>query len=156
MIESARPDLPARRRAFVFRTSVEMTGSHSCLLSSEERIPLDVSSPPEFNGEEAVWTPEHMFIGSVEACLYLTFMHDAKKRQLKVVTFESNADGTVEFLDGSYRITRIVLRPSITVASSVEKDVVIDLLHEAEKKCLISNSITAIIEVNPTVVLEDI
>jgi organic hydroperoxide reductase OsmC/OhrA len=154
MAETARQNIPLRRQSFVFKTDIEMTGSRSCLLSSEERVPLDISSPPEFKGDIGVWTPEHMFIGAVEACLFLTFMYDAKKRRINVVSFESNADGTVEFLDGSYRISHIILRPSITVTSSAERDVVVNILHEAEKRCLISNSISAVVEVNPTIHLE--
>jgi organic hydroperoxide reductase OsmC/OhrA len=154
MAETVKQEVSLGRKTFVFGTTVEMTGAHSCLLSSEERVPLDISSPPEFNGEVAVWTPEHMFVGAVEACVFLTFMHFLKRRNVRITSFESTAECKVEYLDGSYRITHIMVRPSIIASPPVQREDLVNLLHEAEKKCLVSNSISAIVEVNPTIVIE--
>jgi organic hydroperoxide reductase OsmC/OhrA len=60
----------------------------------------------------------------------------------------------LEFIDGDFRFTRIVIFPTITVGSSVAETDVHLLLREAEKHCLVANSIASIVEVNPTIIVQ--
>ena len=50
------------------------------------------------------------------------------------------------------RITRIVLRPRVTVAAGADLAVVERMLHEAHEQCYIANSLTTDVVVEPTVV----
>ena len=55
---------------------------------------------------------------------------------------------------GDYRFTRIVIFPTIAVAGSVAETEVHDILREAEKHCLVANSIASIVEVSPTIMVQ--
>ena len=49
---------------------------------------IDVATPPEFpKGIPGVWTPEHLFVDSVNACLMSTFLAitDNSKLELSVL-----------------------------------------------------------------------
>ena len=65
---------------------VDLTGGPSgCGLTSTVNVPaLCVAHPLEFDGPGDRWTPEHLLLASVEACLLLTFQARAKHANLPV------------------------------------------------------------------------
>jgi organic hydroperoxide reductase OsmC/OhrA len=144
-----------RHKAFDFRTSLRKIARRSGDLISAGRTSLRISSPPEFRGEEGTWTPEHMLIGAVEGCLMVTFLSLAEHKNIHILAYESMANGRLEFMDGGYRFTRIVISPLVVAQHPAEEAQVLSALRDAEKRCLVSNSITAVVEVNPVVKIED-
>lgn len=143
-----------RPRPFTFKTSMTLTDSRSGILTSEGKAPIRVSYPVEFKGEPGHWSPEEMFVASVEACQMSTFLLFASRKGLDVLAYKSHSNGVLEFVDGDYRFTRIVIFPTITVGKSAAADDVHLLLREAEKHCLVANSIASIVEVNPTIIVQ--
>jgi organic hydroperoxide reductase OsmC/OhrA len=113
-----------------------------------------MSSPPEFKGERNVWTPEEMFVGSLEMCHMTTFLAFAERRNLSIISYRSHANGVLEYVEGDYRFTRIVIFPTIAVASSAAETVVHEILREAEKHSLAANSIASVVEVSPTIIVQ--
>jgi organic hydroperoxide reductase OsmC/OhrA len=144
----------ARHKTFTFKTGVSWIEAKAGMLSSDGKPTLRVASPPEFKGEGGVWTPEELFVASVETCHMATFMTFAGKRELPVLSYKSHANGVLEFVDGDYRFTRIVIFPTIVVANPAVEAEVASLLREAERHCLVANSIASIVEVNPTIMVQ--
>jgi len=144
----------SKYRVFTYRTSTSWTEGKSGTLSSEGKPPLSVTSPPEFRGEPGMWTPEDMFVGTVEVCHMATFLAFAARKQIPIISYRSHANGVLEFVDGDYRFTRIVIFPTIVVASSISETDVHATLREAQRHCLVTNSIASIVEVNPTLIME--
>src|SRR5215510_930749 len=105
-----------RHRSFTYRSNLSWTGQRSGLLTSDEKEILSISSPPEFHGSPGLWTPEDLFVASVEACTMLTFEAIAQQKTLSIVSYESTAEGVLEFVDGDYKFTRIIVRPVIQVS----------------------------------------
>jgi organic hydroperoxide reductase OsmC/OhrA len=141
-----------RLKSFTFRTAAAWTEARSGILTSDGKPPIRVSSPPEFKGEPGLWTPEEMFVSSVEACHMATFLSFAAKSRLQVLAYKSHSNGVLEFVDGDYRFTRVVIFPTIAVARGAVEAEVLSLLREAQKHCLVANSIDSIVEVNPTII----
>ena len=83
-----------------------------------------------------------------------TFIAFAAKRDLPIVSYQSHANGVLELVDGDYRFTRIVIFPRIVVSSSSAEEDVQATLQDAEKHCLVTNSIASIVEVNPTIIVQ--
>jgi organic hydroperoxide reductase OsmC/OhrA len=50
---------------YYYTTEVEWTGERHGDLSAPVLPKLKVDAPPEFKGHEGVWTPEHLFVASV-------------------------------------------------------------------------------------------
>jgi organic hydroperoxide reductase OsmC/OhrA len=145
------PEARTRHKSFFYRTSLGWTGRRTGALSCEGKPGLVVSSPPEFKGEPGIWTPEDLFVAAVEVCHMSTFLSFAQRKGVTIVSYRSNAQGTLEFIDGDYRFTRIVITPAIIVGEGVAPADVHMLLRDAHKHCLVSNSVNAVVEVNPTI-----
>lgn len=142
-----------KHKSFSYSTALAWTGGRIGILSSESKPLIQVSSPPEFKGQAGNWTPEDLFVGTVEMCQMLTFLALAQKQHLPLVSYKSTAQGALEFVDGTYRFTHIVITPSVVVEAPATEIETQALLREAHKRCLIANSIRASIEINASVIL---
>lgn len=138
-----------KRKTFTYQTSIEWLGEKAGNLSSENKDTFRVASPPEFKGESGVWTPEDLFVAAIDSCVLMTFSTFAKHRKLMVQSYTSNAEGFLEFVDGGYRFTRVVLRPQVVLQREEDRELAETVLRDAHQKCLISNSISATVIVEP-------
>ena len=144
-----------RHRSFSYTTSLSWVEGRIGTLASDGKPPLQISSPVEFKGNAGYWTPEDAFVGSVEMCQMLTFIGIAQKQGVSFVSYASSAKGTLEFIDGQYRFTRIVITPTIVIERVEDEGTVLAVIRDAHKRCLIANSITAVVEVNPTIIIQE-
>ncbi|WP_375579991.1 OsmC family protein [Marivirga tractuosa] len=105
---------------------------------------VTVATPPEFpKGVEGIWSPEHLFTGAVLSCFMTTFLAMAEYSNLEFSKFDCKAEGVLEKVDGKFKMSEIILRPSIDLNDESKKDRAIRLMEKAEAACLISNSITS-------------
>jgi organic hydroperoxide reductase OsmC/OhrA len=118
-------------------------------MSSLGKPEFEVGSPPEFRGEPGVWTPEDLYVGALNACLMLTFLAFADRKDLGLVTYETSAEGLLEHVEGRYRITEVTVRPSVVVKSEVDLKAAQEIMGQLEENCFISNSISASVRIEP-------
>jgi organic hydroperoxide reductase OsmC/OhrA len=143
---------PARKfKTFTYHTSLEWKQDRQGSLSSDIKPMLDVSSPPEFKGIPGLWTPEDLFVASAEICTMSTFLSFGGRRNIPLVSYKSSAEGFLEHVDGKYRFTRIIVTPHIVVKSEWTREQVEAVVHDAHEHCLIANSMTAAVEIAPTI-----
>ena len=112
---------------------------------------LVVSSPPEFKGEAGIWTPEDLFVGSLNACILMTFVAFAAQKGLDFASYECRAEGKLEFVEGKYRFTEIKLYPQVVVKSPADVERANNLLETAHANCFISNSISSAVTLSPEI-----
>ncbi|MBI1941606.1 MAG: OsmC family protein [Acidobacteria bacterium] len=136
-------------QVFRFESEVRWKSGRRGVVCSSGKPEIEVSSPPEFKGETGIWTPEDMFVASVNVCTLMTFAAFAQNKGLDVAAYESDAEGVLEFHEGNYRFTEILLHPHIMVKSQDDVATARELIESAHKKCLITNSITAQVKVFP-------
>ena len=147
MAETTMPRV--HHKTFAYQTSLEWIGARAGVAASPDKVPVRVSAPPEFKGEAGVWTPEDLFLAAAETCLMTTFLALTGRAAIRVSSYTSQADGTLEFIDGGYRMTRIVLRPVIAVADADEIPRAQEALARAHETCIISNSMRTDVAVEP-------
>jgi organic hydroperoxide reductase OsmC/OhrA len=140
-----------KHKTFSYHTKLAWLENKSGTLSAEGKPSFRVASPPEFKGEAGVWTPEDMFVASVDICTMTTFMAFAQHLQLPIVSYESSAEGTLEFIDGGYRFTKVVLKPKIIVRTEEAVDQTLHTLDNAHESCLIARSIHAEVMIEPVI-----
>lgn len=106
--------------------------------------PVEVATPPQFpGGIDGVWSPEHLFVASAEACIMTTFLAIAANSKVEFDGYASEAVGTLETVDGVMQITSIVVRVTITISDESKVDRVTRILEKSKEHCLISHSMKA-------------
>jgi peroxiredoxin-like protein len=138
---------------YLYETKVEWTDERRGELKSPGLQPLQVASPPEFQGHKGMWTPEHYFVASVNSCFMTTFLAIAQMSKLEVVSFSSKAIGTLNRVEGAgYQMTEIVIMPRLVVRYGKDLERARRILEKAEKNCLISNSIKSTVRLEPDLI----
>lgn len=138
-----------------YNVSVKWDSGRKGILTSPELISnVEVVTPPQFpKGIEGLWSPEHLFVAAVNSCLMTTFLSIAENSKLEYVSFESNAKGKLEMVEGKYMMSEVILEPIITLSDALQKEKAERVLQKSEANCLISNSIKSKIVFNPTVLV---
>lgn len=135
-----------------YKTEIEWTGERHGELRAPALPTLDVDAPPEFRGHEGVWTPEHLFVASVNSCFMTTFLAIAENSKLELLKFHSDAEGTLEKVEGQgLMITHVTLRPRLVVKHCRDTERALRIFEKAEKHCLIANSIRTETRLEPQV-----
>jgi organic hydroperoxide reductase OsmC/OhrA len=113
---------------------------------------IEVATPPDFpKGMAGIWSPEHLFVASVNACLMATFLAIADNSKIEFISFQSDAIGKVEKIDGKYSVTEIVIEPKLVIPSTGNEEKVRRIFEMSEKACAISNSIKSKISLLPVI-----
>ena len=137
---------------YLYKTEVEWTGDRHGELRAPALPNLNVDAPPEFKGHEGVWTPEHLFVASVNSCFMTTFLAIAENSKLEFSKFKAQAEGTLENVEGQgLMITHVILRPKLIIKHSRDAERALRIFQKAEKHCLISNSIRSEMKLEPQV-----
>lgn len=139
---------------FYYKTNVTWKFKRIGELSEGEMTPITVATPPEFpGGVPNTWSPEHLFVASVNVCLMTTFLAIAENSKLEFIEYSSDATGKLEKVDGKFMISEIILSPTITVKYEKDVERAQRIIEKAEFHCLISNSIKSNIVLNPIVII---
>ncbi len=141
------PATTPRSKTFRFSTGLEWLSGRAARLRGDGKPEFRVAPPPEFRGEAHVWSPEHLFIASVDTCLLLTFSGLAENQGLQISSYCSEAEGTLEWVEESFQFTSLVLRPTITVRDETDVAIAHELLDRAHATCLVANSLRTAVTV---------
>lgn len=138
-------------KTFTYQTRLSRVAARACMLTSEGKQEFRVASPPEFKGEEGVWSPEDLLVAAVNVCVFTTFAAIAEKRRLPIESYKSKAEGFLEHEEDGYQFTRVIVRPEIVVKSPEYIAETEEIIENSHKKCLISNSIKGKTIVEPII-----
>jgi peroxiredoxin-like protein len=139
-------------KVFYYETEVEWTKEKAGQIKGPTLATVTVGAPPEFKGREGQWTPEHLFVASINTCFMLTFLAVAENSKLPLVSFTSTAKGKLEKVAGSgYQITEIVVKPRIVIASFEDLGRMPRVLEKAKENCFISKSIKSTVRLEPQI-----
>jgi organic hydroperoxide reductase OsmC/OhrA len=136
-------------KTFHYQTELKWVGHRAGMIGSYGKPEFRVASPPEFQGEAGVWTPEDLFVASVEACTMTTFIAFAERKKLPIVSYASYAEGVLENIRGNYQFTKIILKPTIVIAKDEDRESAETTLHQAHSACFIANSVLSEVFLEP-------
>jgi organic hydroperoxide reductase OsmC/OhrA len=113
--------------------------------------PLALSADPAFGGDPARLNPEQLLVLAASSCQMLSFLAVAARARIDVVRYEDDAEGEMPDRERPMRITRITLRPTITIGGEAPDDERLRQLAEtAHRHCFVANSLSSEIRVEPT------
>ena len=137
-----------------YKTSVKWDGGRIGTLSSETLDSFKVATPPEFpKGVPNTWSPEHLYVASLNTCLMTTFLAIAENSKLDFISFSCESKGKLEKVDGRFMISEVELMPEIKVKNERDKERAGRIIVKAEEHCLISNSVKTKIVLSPNIII---
>ena len=128
-------------KPYTYQTSLSWGGQRKGTTGSVGKPDIAVACPPEFGGHVGMWSPEELFVASVELCVMTTFLFLLKKRGLVITSYESSARGTAQMNSGVFEFTDILVKPAVTIPDGSQTGEIEGLFGETLELCLISNSI---------------
>jgi peroxiredoxin-like protein len=117
-------------------------GRKGIMESPELPTKIEVATPPEFEkGIPGIWSPEHLFTASVLSCFMTTFLAIAEYSKLEYESFDCDAEGILDKVDGKFLMTEVNLTAKVKINDISKKDKAERVLQKSEAACLITNSI---------------
>jgi organic hydroperoxide reductase OsmC/OhrA len=110
-------------------------------IHAADRPAIDVATPPEFGGPSGVWSPEQLFVASVDSCLMSTFLFFAEKSAISVRSYDSKAVGRMDKTPDGLRFTAIDINITVGVGAESDLEKATRLQSKLEKYCPISTSL---------------
>jgi organic hydroperoxide reductase OsmC/OhrA len=120
-------------------------------LSADKKDIIDIATPVDFGGPSGFWSPEDLFVASVNSCIMTTFLYFIEKRKIKLLEYESQAEGFIEKKDSKLTFSEIIIKSVISVAKD-DFQKVKKIAELAKKHCLVSNSINCPVKFIPKIV----
>lgn len=141
--------MKAKPKPWQYTNSISWKGEKKGLIAARDRPPVEVATPVDFGGHEGIWTPEGLFVAAVNSCIMTTFLYYCAKSDFKLVGYQSTAEGIVELTAEGLAFTRVMVRPWIVVASESAREQAQHAIGRAQERCLISNSVSSEIIIEP-------
>lgn len=148
-------------RVHRYATEVEWSGSTAVGYDAYDRVhrarvvpvetALDLSGDPAFLGDASKLNPEQLLVLAASSCQLLSFLAVMARSRLDVIAYRDEAEGEMPEDDRPVRITRIVLRPRITVRGDVTDKRILHLVEVGHRECYVANSVKAEIVIEPTI-----
>ena len=105
------------------------------------------SASPTYKGDGSKADPEDMLVAALSSCHMLSFLAIAARKKLTVQSYEDDAVGFLEDDGGKLWITRVILRPRVTI--DADEQTLTQLHHLAHEACFIANSVKTDVKVEP-------
>ena len=84
---------------------------------------VEVATPPEFpKGMPGIWSPEHLFVAAISSCLMTTFLAVSENSKLPFVSFNCEAIGKLDKVDGKFMMTEVTLKPTLVIEQAEQYD----------------------------------
>ena len=143
----------AEAPTYCYESELEWTGDKNLQLEGAQLPAIVGGAPPEFKGRAGNWSPEYLFVASLNSCYILTLLAIAEFSKIQLLSMSSSAKGKLEKIPGgsSFQITEIIVKPRIVLASANDLARMPRILEKAKENCFISNSIKSVIKIEPEV-----
>jgi organic hydroperoxide reductase OsmC/OhrA len=136
-----------------YETNLKWTGEKKGTLGSQGKPDINVACPPEFGGHEHIWSPEDLFLSSVEVCTMTTFLWLAQKERIPIVSYTSTAEGVAELVGKTFQFSTIHLKLKIGISSEKDRKRVETIIDKIPRLCVVSASIKTEVTIHSDIVL---
>lgn len=135
----------------VYRVSASGRSSGNLAVVGDGLPDIAAAPPAEFDGPGDQWSPETLLTSAIASCFILSFRAVAKASTFEWNAIECETEGTLDRVDRTTKFTNVLNRVTLTVPTGADTDQAEKLLHKAESVCLVSNSLSADVELDVTI-----
>lgn len=119
------------------------TADSQITLSTPGADVIHSAGPVEFGGPGHLWSPESLLVAAVADCFILSFKAAARAARFDWTQLEVSTTGKLDRIDKITKFVAFDIRAMLEVPHTARIEQAQKLLHQAEKYCLITNSMTA-------------
>jgi len=130
-----------REKVYLFKNTIYKESGKSAKTIFSGPGELEIGPAPEFNGNPKTLNPEEMFVAAINSCIMTTFFYFARKSNIEILSYHSDAQGQIEKQADGFRFTNVEVRVNVTLAQERLAEKVRQLGALAEKYCLVSRSV---------------
>jgi len=138
-------------KIYEFKTKCQWVEGKKGITMGIHKKNITIGCPPEFGGEEEYWSPEHLFIASIEVCVMTTFIWLLEKNNLNIISYKSEANGKAHMVGADFIFSEIVLKPVIKITTTRTKEKIHALIIDAGKQCMVSKSLKCNVILRPSI-----
>jgi peroxiredoxin-like protein len=102
--------------------------------------------------DAAQTNPEELFAASVASCMMMTILAVFSRSKIPVLAYEDEPEALLELVERRFRVTKVTLRPRITLAGQQDREKLDNLISKAHANCFISLSVKSEVVVEPAFV----
>ena len=141
--------MPPSSKTFIYGVSLQREADRYARAEVDGKVSIEIGPPGDFpGGDDARWSPEHLFLASLSSCMMLSFLAHADHSDIDVEEYTSAIEGTIRRRadDHRYAFTAIQVRPRVVVGRG-QGELARALRAKAERDCFISASTRAEVSV---------
>ena len=102
---------------------------------------IEGSADKAFFGDPTKFNPEDLLLAALSACHMMSYLYVCRKHGIKVLSYQDNPLGVLKLnINGSGQFEKVTLKPQIEIVQEGQKELAMELHHEAGKLCFIANS----------------
>lgn len=110
-------------------------------IASDQLPDLQSAPPPEFDGPGGIWSPETLLCAAAADCFILTFRAASRAARLEWLRLDCRVQGILERVERVSQFTRFTTFADLVVPPQTDAGSARKLLEQAERGCLIANSL---------------
>jgi len=125
----------------IFTNTVYQTSDKPAKTTMSGISESEVGPPPVYGGSPNSLNPEEMLVASVNSCIMLVFFHFAKKYEVEVASYHSDAEGKVEKTRNGLRFTSVEVTAKVSLADAASAGKIEEIAELADRYCLVTGSL---------------
>jgi organic hydroperoxide reductase OsmC/OhrA len=115
-------------------------------------VTVPASAGPAFRGDTDCVDPEEAFVAALASCHMLSFLFCAARAGVVIDAYEDTAEGVLTKAEDKLPwVSKVTLRPKVTLADPAQADRLDKLHHDAHEMCFIARSVKSEVVVEPSV-----
>jgi organic hydroperoxide reductase OsmC/OhrA len=123
------------------------------VIACEGKEPIPGSSDPTFRGDATRYNPEELLVAALSSCHMLWYLHLCAVGGVNVLEYHDAASGVMdENADGSGQFVRVLLKPTVTIATGSDRAKAESLHEQAHHMCFIARSVKFPVDCEPETV----
>lgn len=104
--------------------------------------------------DETQTNPEELFAASVASCMMMTILAVFSRSKIPVLAYEDEPEALLELTERRYKITKVTLKPRITIAGQHDREKLETLIQKSHANCFITLSVKSEVVVEPVFITQ--